>query len=127
MILKLKYCTDIIIKTATGITKLHQLYDDRHIITDVEQQKIIDLTDDLKTGKPIQYVTGETTFYNCLIKVNKSTLIPRPETEELVDLIIRENKDFTGNIIDFGSGSGCISIALAANLHLRQCYGNRNF
>jgi release factor glutamine methyltransferase len=113
---EIKILSDIIIKTATGITKLHQLYDDQHIITDAEKQKIIKYVDDLKTGKPIQYVTGETIFYNCTIKLNKSTLIPRPETEELVDLILRENKEYKGNIIDFGSGSGCITIALALNL-----------
>jgi release factor glutamine methyltransferase len=113
---EIRILSDIVIKTATGITKLHQLYDDRHIIHANEQQKIVEYVEDLKTGKPIQYVTGETIFYNCRIKVNKSTLIPRPETEELVDLIIRENKEFKGNIIDFGSGSGCISIALASNL-----------
>ncbi|TAL59659.1 MAG: peptide chain release factor N(5)-glutamine methyltransferase, partial [Bacteroidetes bacterium] len=45
-----------------------------------------------------------------------STLIPRPETEEMVDIIIRENKYFKGNIADLGTGSGCIAIALAANI-----------
>jgi release factor glutamine methyltransferase len=113
---EIKILSDIIIKTATGITKLHQLYDDNQIITDIDQQRIFRYTDDLKTGKPIQYVCGETTFYNCTIKLNTSTLIPRPETEELVDLIIRDNKGYAGNIIDFGSGSGCITIALAVNL-----------
>jgi release factor glutamine methyltransferase len=55
--------------------------------------------------------------------VNSSTLIPRPETEELVDLIIKENKGYKGNIIDFGSGSGCIAIALAANLKSAKVTG----
>ena len=45
-----------------------------------------------------------------------ATLIPRPETEELVDLIIKENKGYTGNIIDIGTGTGCIAIALAVNI-----------
>jgi release factor glutamine methyltransferase len=120
---EIKILSDIIIKTATGITKLHQLYDDNQIITGIDQQKIFRYTDDLKTGKPIQYVTGETTFYNCTIKLNTSTLIPRPETEELVDLIIRDNKGYAGNIIDFGSGSGCITIALAVNLPSARLMG----
>ncbi len=114
---EIRVLADIIIKTVTGITKLHQLYDNKYIIKRrMRQQKIIEFAEELKTGKPIQYIIGETTFYNCTIKVNGSTLIPRPETEELVDLIIRENKGYTGNIIDFGTGSGCIAIALAANL-----------
>jgi release factor glutamine methyltransferase len=86
------------------------------VITSGEAERIADYSEELKTGKPIQYVVGETQFYNCTIKLNSSTLIPRPETEELVDLIIKENKGYTGNIIDFGTGSGCIAIALASNL-----------
>jgi release factor glutamine methyltransferase len=113
---EIKILSDSVIKTATGITKLHQLYDDSHLISEEEHQKIVKYVEELKTGKPIQYVTGETIFYNCTIRLNKSTLIPRPETEELVELILRENREFRGNIIDFGSGSGCIAIALAASL-----------
>ncbi len=113
---EIRVLTDLLIKTTTGITKLHQLYDIDHIISDKESDTVILFAKELKSGKPIQYIIGETTFYNCIIKLNSSTLIPRPETEELVDLIIRENKGYNGNIIDFGTGSGCIAIALAANL-----------
>lgn len=106
----------ILIKTVTGKIKLHQLYDDNLPLKDNEARRIIELAGELASGKPIQYILGETFFYNCTIKVNSSTLIPRPETEELVDVIIGENKGYEGNIIDFGTGSGCIAIALAANL-----------
>ena len=105
--IEIRVLADIIIKTVTGIAKLHQLYDNGYMIKAKDVEKIIWITGELKTGKPIQYILGETTFYNCRIKVNSSTLIPRPETEELVDLIIKENKGYNGNIIDFGSGSGC--------------------
>jgi release factor glutamine methyltransferase len=108
--------TNIIIKTVIGLSRLHHLYMPESPITDDQARLIIDFCKELKTGKPIQYILGETIFYGCTIRVNSSTLIPRPETEELVDLIIRENKGYTGNIIDFGTGSGCIAIALAANL-----------
>jgi len=70
----------------------------------------------LKRGEPVQYVTGETSFFGCTIKVSRGVLIPRHETEELVDLIVRENKGFAGRIIDVGTGSGCIAIALAKSL-----------
>jgi release factor glutamine methyltransferase len=113
---EIRTLADILIKTVSGITKLHQLYDDRYIIKANEAEEIIRCTEELKTGKPIQYIIGETSFYNCKIKVTSATLIPRPETEELVDLVLKENKAFKGNIIDFGTGSGCIAIALAANL-----------
>ena len=113
---EIRALADRLIKTVTGATKLHQLYDNEYQVNGTDAEKIIKIAEELKTGRPIQYILGETTFYNCTIKVNSATLIPRPETEELVDLIIRENKDYRGNIIDFGSGSGCIAIALAANL-----------
>ena len=71
----------------------------------------------LKIYEPIQYIIGETQFYGLNFNVNKTVLIPRPETEELVDWIIKENEAKNEiNILDIGTGSGCIAIALAKNL-----------
>ena len=81
--------------------------------------KIYDAAKALKTGEPIQYILGEADFYNLKFKVNTSTLIPRPETEELVDLIIKSqttNNLETIKILDIGTGSGCIPIALKKNI-----------
>ena len=64
----------------------------------------------LKTNKPVQYILGETEFYGLKFIVNKHTLIPRPETEELVDWILKE--EFS-SVLDIGTGSGCIAITLA--------------
>ena len=107
---------NIIIRTVTGITKLHQLHNSEQVVNREQGIKIIEICKELKSGKPVQFVLGETTFYDCVIRLNSATLIPRPETEELVHLIIKENKGYHGGIIDFGTGSGCIAIALAANL-----------
>lgn len=74
---------------------------------------------DLKNNKPIQYILGSTEFYGLKFKVNPAVLIPRPETEELVDLIIKEQKKSTTQspkIIDIGTGSGCIAIALKKHI-----------
>ncbi len=75
---------------------------------------------DLKKEKPIQYILGETEFYGLPFLVNENTLIPRPETEELVEWIISDNniQHPTSNIqlLDIGTGSGCIAISLAKNL-----------
>ena len=74
--------------------------------------KIKQIVAELKTHKPIQYIFGKTEFYGLKIKVNEHTLIPRPETEQLVDWILKEN--FVA-ALDIGTGSGCIPIALAKN------------
>ena len=66
---------------------------------------------------PIQYILGETEFYGLTFEVNESVLIPRPETEELVDWIVKENgSNETISILDIGTGSGCISVSLAKHL-----------
>jgi len=107
---------NIIIMTVINIKKLHQLHNPDQAVTREQAGRIISICNELRTSKPIQYILGETIFYDCIIKVDSSTLIPRPETEELVDTIIKENKDFQGTIFDLGTGSGCIAIALAANI-----------
>lgn len=76
---------------------------------------------DLKTHKPIQYILGATEFYGLQFLVNEHTLIPRPETEELVDLIIKEEAKAKiqkpiVRILDIGTGSGCIAISLAKHI-----------
>ena len=72
---------------------------------------------DLNRHKPIQYILAETEFYGFKLKVNKHTLIPRNETEELVDWILKEKFK---SALDIGTGNGCIAIALAmhSNAHI---------
>ena len=73
-------------------------------------------TQKLIAGNPLQYVTEEAWFYKDNFYVNNSVLIPRPETEELVDIIIKENKGRKAKILDIGTGSGCIAISLQKHL-----------
>jgi release factor glutamine methyltransferase len=108
--------TNIILKTCLNTDWLHHLTEPDRLVEENVVKRIISITGELKTGKPIQYILGETEFYNCRLKLNNNTLIPRQETEELVDLIIRENHGYKGNILDIGTGSGCIAIALARNI-----------
>ena len=74
----------------------------------------------LKTQIPIQYILGTTYFYGLEFTVDENVLIPRPETEELVDWIIKLNCRISNNknikILDIGTGSGCIAISLANNI-----------
>lgn len=80
------------------------------VLNKSQLSKIKQIVAELKTHKPIQYILGKTEFYGLKIKVNEHTLIPRPETEQLVDWILKEN--FVA-ALDIGTGSGCIPIALA--------------
>ena len=84
-------------------------------LTILESSKLIKTINNLKKFKPIQYITGESFFMGLKFKVNKNVLIPRQETEELVEWIINDNCDFKNkiNVIDIGTGSGCIAISLS--------------
>ncbi len=92
-------------------------------INETQLTKWNSILEELKKEKPIQYIIGETEFYGLRFFVNQNTLIPRPETEELVALILNEAK-YDSNlvemscpkILDIGTGSGCIPIALKKNL-----------
>ena len=79
----------------------------------------------LKKQEPIQYILGTTEFYGLTFKVNKHTLIPRPETEELVDWVLSNlhDQDRVLDILDIGTGSGCIAISLAKNIPTARVSG----
>lgn len=100
---------DIIMQPEVLLTKAHQAFFNRAIT-------------DLKQEKPIQYILGETDFYGFTFNVTPATLIPRPETEELVSWILSDVGQYEGehrnnlSILDIGTGTGCIPISLAKNL-----------
>lgn len=90
------------------------------IFTSSEKAVFEDKTQKLLLQIPIQYVLEEADFYGLKFKVNSSVLIPRPETEELVHLIVKKYKNQAINILDIGTGSGCIPISLQKNLPLAK-------
>ncbi len=89
-------------------------------LSEVEVEKWNIILADLQQEKPIQYITGEAWFYGLRLEVNENTLIPRPETEELVEWIIESQKSKVQSqkceILDIGTGTGCIPISLKTNL-----------
>lgn len=85
--------------------------------SDSEVEKWTSVLEQLENQIPIQYILGNAHFYGLEFEVNENTLIPRPETEELVEWIIKQNGFSTEiKILDIGTGSGCIAISLAKNL-----------
>lgn len=103
----------LIIEKVTGFSRT-EIFVNKYTLFSVEQQHVIEsFIEKLKKYIPIQYILGETEFFGLPFYVDESVLIPRPETEELVDWIRIENNRGGGlRILDIGTGSGCIAITL---------------
>ena len=81
-------------------------------LSEKEKTQIYNIVERLVKYEPIQYIFGKTDFYGFEFLVNPSVLIPRPETEELVELIVHDYAKKSIDILDVGTGSGCIAITL---------------
>lgn len=111
---------DLLMEHFLGLKRIQLVLNPEYVITNEQKELFLDALVELKNNKPIQYIIGETEFYGLPFKVNENTLIPRPETEELVDWVItsfdKQKEETQFKILDIGTGSGCISISLAKNL-----------
>lgn len=112
----------ILLEKYTGMNKMQILSSDKIIIENIADFKTA--IEDLKLYKPIQYITGYTWFKDLKIFVNQEVLIPRPETEQLIDIIEKQfiNSKKKIKILDIGTGSGCIAIALKKYLPFSELY-----
>ena len=99
------------------LTKSGMILQSDKMLKNDEISGLINVVDRLKSMEPIQYILSETEFYGLSFYTKKEILIPRPETEELVDWIIKNNKGSNKKYLDIGTGSGCIIISLAKNLN----------
>ncbi len=99
-----------IVSIVLGI-KRSNLFNNDALVSVEDYKKINDIVNERAKGIPLSYVLGNADFYGYNFIVNKNVLIPRPETEELVDLIIKENDG--GSVLDLCTGSGAISVSLA--------------
>ncbi|MCY1483677.1 Release factor glutamine methyltransferase [compost metagenome] len=107
----------IILEDLHQMKRIDLALDPGFSFSDEELEKWNSITEKLQKEIPIQYILGNAHFYGLEFEVNENTLIPRPETEELVEWIVKKN-EFKGKIkiLDIGTGSGCIAISLAKNL-----------
>lgn len=126
-----------------GLSRIDVALNSDKVISETISDKFKKAIIRLKEYEPVQYITGETEFYGLPFKVNKHTLVPRPETEELVEWIVEESKTHKSSeafakeedpehrtqdgapstLLDIGTGSGCIAISLAKNLPEYQVSG----
>ena len=89
-------------------------------LPDFVPQRVADIIARLRRHEPLQYIVGHARFHGHRFKVTPAVLIPRPETEQLVDLIVDENPGSDLRVLDMGTGSGCIAISLARALKFAQ-------
>ena len=100
-----------------GFSRIDLVLNKDNLVDPKKVVQIEQVIQGLKTAKPLAHILGEWEFNGLIFKVNESTLIPRPETEELVQQIVEENKSSGKlSILDIGTGSGCIAIALKNEL-----------
>jgi len=120
--------THWVLEKVTGLNKINRVLNRNRVLTDHENSLLKDYTAQLLQHRPVQYVLEEAWFYGMPLYVDKNVLIPRPETEELVAWILKDmgktpiSRETKYSILDIGTGSGCIAIALKKNLPACEVY-----
>jgi release factor glutamine methyltransferase len=110
---------NIVIENITGFKKVDRLINKQFLLNEEQLQLLNDYTNELLKHKPVQYVLNEVWFAGMKLYVDENVLIPRPETEELVEWIVKtvaSRKSQVASILDIGTGSGCIPVALKKKL-----------
>ena len=116
----------IILEKLHGLKRIDLALNPQTVMDGAHLKQWKNIVSELKKQRPVQYILGETEFYGLRFLVNENTLIPRPETEELVELIIEstnyELRNTKLKVLDIGTGSGCIAISLAKHLPTSEVY-----
>jgi release factor glutamine methyltransferase len=108
-----------ILESLTGFNRLTQKMNATQELTDLQQERLEGYANELLQHRPVQYVLGECYFMDMKLFVDENVLVPRPETEELVDWIIKycqSQNIIEPAILDIGTGSGCIALALKKHI-----------
>lgn len=107
--------TGWVFESVVGVKRSGMISNPKRELTTALNKRIASCLSELLLHKPVQYVLGESWFYKMKLKVNEHVLIPRPETEELVELVVSSWQPAVGGrqtVLDIGTGSGCIAIAI---------------
>ncbi|WP_286753766.1 MULTISPECIES: peptide chain release factor N(5)-glutamine methyltransferase [Sphingobacterium] len=108
----------VVVAEKFGLNRTNYRLRKTDIVKEADKAEVLGILQNLKKHRPIQYILNKADFYGEVFQVNESVLIPRQETEELVDLIIKNHKSSQNlKIIDIGTGSGCIPITLSKHLN----------
>ena len=114
-----EYNAKLLLSTMLNVSILELGLNKDNVVNKEVVDKYLEKIQEIKDGMPIQYVIGDVNFCGNIFKVNKNVLIPRFETEELVEntlLLVKEYFDYSVDIIDLGCGSGCIGLSLKKSL-----------
>ena len=109
--------TKLVVEKVQDVASLKIAFEKFRLLTANQQEHMNQVLERLMGHEPVQYILGEADFYGLKLKVNPNVLIPRPETEELVEWILEDhlNYDEKLKLLDIGTGTGCIAIALSKN------------
>src|SRR6185295_12191508 len=105
--------SELLIGHALGLKRMQLYLQFERPLTEAELEKIRPLVKRRGSREPLQYIMGETEFYGLKMKVDRRALIPRPETERLLELVISQVTTPPARVLDLGTGSGAIALALA--------------
>lgn len=104
--------SEMLLEWAIGLDRSGQIANPKKELTEEQQQLLHQGVSRLRDQEPIQYITGQAWFAGMAFNVGPAVLIPRPETEELVDWVLKENGPEKRRVLDIGTGTGCIPVSL---------------
>lgn len=111
-----------VLESVPGITRSDIIAQKAVSLTTSELATLNSIINRINTSEPVQYILGKADFYGREFDVNSSVLIPRPETELLIEEVLGNTSNGPGKILDIGTGSGCIAITLACELNQKEVY-----
>jgi len=107
----------LVLESVLGVSQSDIAAERPILLTESQQKKISEVLSRINAEEPVQYILGSSYFYGRRFNVNPTVLIPRPETEVLIEEVLKEVDPFSpGTILDIGTGSGCIAVTLAKEL-----------